>query len=72
MSDGLRDALGFIWNNNDEEYVEWIWDELKQDFKKEKIKKDDWFNPVCECGSEKTYGKDATHSEWCAKYKKIK
>jgi hypothetical protein len=24
----------------------------------------------CECGSEKTYGKDATHVDWCPKYKK--
>ena len=24
---------------------------------------------VCECGSEKTYGQHATHSDWCPKYK---
>lgn len=25
----------------------------------------------CECGSEKTYGKNTAHSSWCPKYKKI-
>ena len=24
----------------------------------------------CECGAEKTYGKDATHVDYCPKYKK--
>ena len=24
----------------------------------------------CECGAEKTYGRDATHVDWCPKYKK--
>lgn len=25
----------------------------------------------CECGAEKTYGKQTSHSDWCPKYKKI-
>lgn len=24
----------------------------------------------CECGSEKTYGRNTAHSSWCPKYKK--
>ena len=35
-----------------------------------------WYNekkvdrePKCECGSEKTYGRNATHVYWCPKYK---
>jgi hypothetical protein len=26
----------------------------------------------CECGAEKTYGKDAPHSTWCTKYRSWK
>jgi hypothetical protein len=26
----------------------------------------------CECGAEKTYGKNAPHSTWCAKYRSWK
>jgi len=25
----------------------------------------------CECGAEKTYGKDAPHSSWCPKYEEV-
>jgi hypothetical protein len=26
----------------------------------------------CQCGAEKVYGKNATHSSWCVKYKPYK
>lgn len=35
-------------------FKEWLTEELK--------------DKKCECGSEKTYGKGATHSSWCPKY----
>ncbi len=29
-----------------------------------------WGSPVCECGSEKTYGPNGSHTSWCPKYVK--
>ena len=29
---------------------------------------EEFFESICECGAEKTYGGDACHSDWCPKY----
>lgn len=51
------------WRISDEEMLEML-DELDRiEYNRGRRK-----NLKCECGSEKVYGEDATHSDWCPKY----
>lgn len=42
-----------------------LWDSESSEDLPERNKKEEIIK--CECGSEKTYGEDTTHSDWCAK-----
>ncbi len=76
MSDGLRDAFGYLIANKDrdpwgDDDITEIIDDLNEPTKNPypwldlamwKPKRYD-----CTCGAEKTYGKNTTHSDWCDK-----
>ena len=40
------------------------------DFEEELDKLLEELEVKCECGSERVYGEDAVHSDWCPKYEK--
>lgn len=75
MSNGLRDALGFIIPGADDptEEIELFtipeWEKMRKELDEDD--KEKWWIPKCQCGGDKTYGKNSNlHSNWCPKYKR--